>query len=77
MRFLLVLLLVSCASWAPTRGASLRRIEASKLRNCVQYQCQFTKQCLQESAARCKALKLEATCGSDDLWTDAPVRCRM
>lgn len=76
MRILALLLLLSCASWAPTWQASARRVEASQLRGCVRYNCQFTKQCIQESVARCRALGLESTCGTDELWTQEPVRCR-
>ena len=71
-----VLLLAGCASWAPTREAGVRRVEASRLRGCVQYNCQFTQQCIRESVERCRAQGLEATCGSDEIFTQEPIRCR-
>ena len=71
-----VLLLTGCASWAPTWQASARRVEASRLRNCVTGNCQFTKQCIRESAERCRARGLESTCGTDEIFTQEPIRCR-
>lgn len=75
MKILLLLLLLSCASWAPTREAVLRRQAASKLKTCVQYRCQFTKQCIKESVEWCKANGLEASCGTDGITPDDPIMC--
>ena len=75
MKTSLLLLLISCASWAPTREAMLRRQAEAKLRACVQYNCQFTKQCIKESVEWCRQNGLEATCGTDGIMSDDPIMC--
>ena len=64
-----------CVGFAATHAAGIRRQESWRLRTCVEYRCQWTQQCLQESAARCREQGLEASCGADELFTSAPIRC--
>lgn len=76
MRFaVLCLFLAGCAHWTPTREAGIRRVESWRLRSCVTGQCQFEKQCREESILRCRQQGMEDTCGSDSLYTEEPIRC--
>lgn len=76
---LLGFMLISCASWAPTRNAQVRRREGWALASCWQsVGCSdaFVKQCVRESEARCKASGLENSCGVDEYWTDRGLWCK-
>lgn len=76
---LVVLFLVSgCAGWQPTTKAIERRYQGEVLRSCVNGDCSqdHVRACLRESVERCKAAKMESSCGADAIWTSDPVMCR-
>jgi hypothetical protein len=72
-----------CAHWAATPEASIRRMEATHLRACLErHSCSDQQACIDESKARCKAQKtryyskgMELTCGMSQLWTEEPYHC--
>lgn len=76
MKTCLVFLLAACATTPAEIRAGERRVEAWRLSVCIEdSRCLRTRECLQESAARCLAKGLERTCGSDELSVARSIRC--
>lgn len=79
---LFLLIVCACATWAPTREASLRREGAARLRNCIESSnCKTVAECYKESEEWCRSQRttmkpngLEPSCGEDALWSD-PAKC--
>jgi hypothetical protein len=72
MRLAWAFLVLGCST---THNFQVRVRESSWLRRCVEYRCQVTAECLHESHRRCLLEGLEATCGSDTLIMDGPIKC--